>query len=32
MKRKMLRFGRGFDAVLGDERSQAAQMVPGKQP
>lgn len=27
MKRKHLRFGRGFDVVIGDDRSQAAQMV-----
>lgn len=32
MKRKTLRFGRGFNVVLGNGRSQAAQMViePGK--
>ena len=32
MKRKTLRFGRGFNVVLGSRRSQAAQMVlePGK--
>jgi mannose-6-phosphate isomerase-like protein (cupin superfamily) len=32
MKRKNLRFGRGFRVVLGNARSQAAQMVlkPGK--
>jgi mannose-6-phosphate isomerase-like protein (cupin superfamily) len=32
MKRKTLRFGRGFNVVLGNRRSQAAQMViePGK--
>ena len=32
MKRKALRFGRGFRVVLGNRRSQAAQMVlePGK--
>ena len=32
MKRKTLRFGKGFNVVLGNERSQAAQMVlePGK--
>lgn len=32
MKHKTLRFGRGFDVVLGNRRSQAAQMVltPGK--
>ena len=32
MKRKVLRFGKGFNVVLGNERSQAAQMVlePGK--
>ena len=32
MKHKYLRFGKGFNVVLGDSRSQAAQMVltPGK--
>ena len=32
MKRKTLRFGKGFNVVLGNGRSQAAQMVlePGK--
>jgi mannose-6-phosphate isomerase-like protein (cupin superfamily) len=32
MQRKTLRFGRGFNVVLGNKRSQAAQMViaPGK--
>ena len=32
MKHKRLRFGRGFSVVLGNRRSQAAQMVlePGK--
>ena len=32
MKRKTLRFGRGFNVVLGSRRSQAAQMVlaPGE--
>ena len=32
MKRKALRFGKGFHVVLGTKRSQAAQMVlePGK--
>ena len=32
MKRKQLRFGRGFRVVLGNRRSQAAEMVvaPGK--
>ena len=32
MKRKTLRFGKGFSVVLGTRRSQAAQMVlePGK--
>ena len=32
MKRKTLRFGKGFNVVLGNRRSQAAQMViaPGK--
>lgn len=32
MKRKALRFGKGFNVVLGSRRSQAAQMVlePGK--
>lgn len=32
MKRKTLRFGKGFNVVLGNKRSQAAQMVlePGK--
>ena len=32
MQRKTLRFGRGFNVVLGNARSQAAQMViePGK--
>jgi hypothetical protein len=32
MKRKNLRFGRGFRVVLGNRRSQAAEMVlkPGK--
>ena len=32
MKRKTLRFGKGFNVVLGTRRSQAAQMVlePGK--
>src|SRR6476620_3772052 len=32
MKHKTLRFGRGFNVVLGNRRSQAAQMVltPGK--
>lgn len=32
MKRKTLRFGKGFNVVLGSKRSQAAQMVlaPGK--
>ena len=32
MKRKALRFGKGFNVVLGNRRSQAAQMVlePGK--
>lgn len=32
MKRKSLRFGKGFNVVLGNRRSQAAQMVlePGK--
>lgn len=32
MKRKTLRFGKGFSVVLGNARSQAAQMVlaPGK--
>ena len=32
MKHKTLRFGEGFDVVLGNRRSQAAQMVipPGK--
>jgi mannose-6-phosphate isomerase-like protein (cupin superfamily) len=32
MKRKSLRFGKGFHVVLGNRRSQAAQMVlePGK--
>src|ERR1044071_4532193 len=27
MKRKVLRFGKGFNVVLGNKRSQAAQMV-----
>lgn len=32
MKRKTLRFGRGFNVVFGNQRSQAAQMViePGR--
>src|SRR4051812_30714385 len=32
MKRKTLRFGKGFNVVFGNKRSQAAQMViePGK--
>ena len=32
MKRKLLRFGRGFRVALGNRRSQAAEMVlpPGK--
>jgi mannose-6-phosphate isomerase-like protein (cupin superfamily) len=32
MKRKTLRFGKGFNVVLGNKRAQAAQMVlePGK--
>ena len=32
MKRRMLRFGKGFNVVFGNRRSQAAQMViaPGK--
>jgi mannose-6-phosphate isomerase-like protein (cupin superfamily) len=32
MKRKQLRFGRGFTVIFGNTRSQAAQMViePGK--
>ena len=32
MKHKILRFGKGFNVVLGNRRSQAAQMVlaPGK--
>jgi mannose-6-phosphate isomerase-like protein (cupin superfamily) len=32
LKRKLLRFGRGFRVVLGNRRSQAAEMVlaPGK--
>ena len=32
MKHKTLRFGKGFNVVLGNRRSQAAQMVlpPGK--
>jgi len=32
MKRKALRFGKGFNVVLGNKDSQAAQMVlqPGK--
>ena len=32
MKHKALRFGKGFNVVLGNRRSQAAQMVlmPGK--
>ncbi len=32
MKRKQLRFGKGFNVILGNARSQAAQMViePGK--
>ena len=32
MKRKQLRFGKGFNVILGNSRSQAAQMViePGK--
>jgi mannose-6-phosphate isomerase-like protein (cupin superfamily) len=32
MQRKTLRFGRGFNVILGNKRSQAAQMViaPGK--